>query len=166
MRQNMALPRHFAAPPPPPQPYYSYPTPESALPNSSVESTPVFGAAPMMTPASTSSPQSTWQSPQPDVLPSGDMGQWSEFNFDDLQAHHPPPPTSDPMTTSHAQQGGADLGGMSFGASTGCTFAADGEDGQGFSAFSHMPEFGFEGEDGLQGVLQRQLDECAPLPVY
>ena len=161
-----AMPRHFAPPPPPPpQPYYAYPRPERGLPDSSsVEDTPTFGAPPLLTPASTLSPQSVWQSPQPDVLPQGSMDGWGEFDFNDL--HHTMPPTSDPTSSSqpHGQMGVGNQ--VDFGSAPDGSFAGDGTEDQGFSAFSHMPELGYQGDEGLQGMLQRQLDECASLSVF
>lgn len=118
----------------------------------------------MLTPPATLSPQSAWQSPHVGASSQDDFGQWSDFDFNNMQ--HAMPPTSEPAPSyrqPHLAESKA-VPGTNFANSPGRDFVGHGA--QGFSAFSDMADFGFEDEDGLQGVLQRQLDECAALPVY
>ena len=131
------------------------------------------GSMPMLTPPS-ASPQSTWQSPGPDSLGHGGGLAWNtdDFDFGDALGNslstsmlHPQQmvahdPTSHPREDKAAMTNFDSLNMQS--SSSNCNFLGNQDD----SGYATMSEFGLDAGDGLEGVLQRQLDEQAPMFVY
>lgn len=129
------------------------------------EDVPAFGAPLVLTPpASTLSSQSAWQTPQPDALPHSDPGQWSQFDFSNLQKSLPP--TSDSLSSSQSQHGFGDVSDVSLSAEPGCIFGGGDLEEQDVMTFSQVSQLRLEDGDDMAGVLQRSWDELAASSGY
>lgn len=164
VRQHMSTPQRY-----PPgaqrQPYYAYPTPERTMPGgNSVANTPSFGVSAVLTPNSTLSPQTTWQSPQPGMMPQNEFGPWSDFDFNNLRQSLPP--TSEPLTMTQGCRDSGAMPTLNVASRSKCSSHGNISPEQDFSPFKPMPYLGIDGQSGLEGVLQQDLDEYAGVTVY